>query len=151
LDRGGISREGNLRAMSRRDRGERKISTDSDLGFGSNPFSSLDSSGLPEALPESTREVKAIVKVEEQSLGNGERLEIRREKSGRGGKTVTTIRGIPAGLGKNKRDRLLKRLKNSLGTGGTWSGQDMELQGDRRAEIMEWMRAIGFRPVLAGG
>ena len=44
-----------------------------------------------------------------------------------------------------------KRLKNSLGTGGTWSGQDMELQGDRRAEIMEWMRAMGFRPVLAGG
>ena len=61
LDRGGISREGNLRAMSRRDRGEKKISTDSDLGFGSNPFSSLDGSGLPEALPESTREVKVTV------------------------------------------------------------------------------------------
>ena len=61
LDRGGISREGNLWAMSRRDRGERKISTDSDLGFGSNPFSSLDGSGLPEALPESTKEVKVTV------------------------------------------------------------------------------------------
>ena len=137
--------------MSRRDRGEKKISTDSDLDFGSNPFGSLDGSGLPEALPESNREVKVTVKIEEKSLGNGERLEVRREKSGRGGKTVTTIRGIPSGLGKNKRDRLLKNLKNSLGTGGTWSGLDMELQGDRRAEIMEWMRAMGFRPVLAGG
>lgn len=137
--------------MSRRDRGEKKISIDTDLAFGSNPFSSLDGSGLPEALPKSTREVKVLVKIEDQSLGNGERLEVRREKSGRGGKTVTTIRGIPPGLGKDKRDRLLKSLKNSLGTGGTWSGQDMELQGDRRTEIMEWMRAMGFRPVLAGG
>ena len=137
--------------MSRRDRGEKKISIDTDLAFGSNPFSSLDGSGLPEALPKSTREAKVLVKIEDQSLGNGERLEVRREKSGRGGKTVTTIRGIPPGLGKNKRDRLLKNLKNSLGTGGTWSGQDMELQGDRRTEIMEWMRAMGFRPVLAGG
>lgn len=137
--------------MSRRDRGEKKISIDTDLAFGSNPFSSLDGSGLPEALPKSTREVKVLVKIEDQSLGNGERLEVRREKSGRGGKTVTTIRGIPPGLGKDKRDRLLKNLKNSLGTGGTWSGQDMELQGDRRTEIMEWMRAMGFRPVLAGG
>ena len=137
--------------MSRKHRGEKKISIDSDLAFGSNPFSSLDGSGLPEALPESTRELKVLVKIEDQSLGNGERLEVRREKSGRGGKTVTTIRGIPPGLGKDKRDRLLKSLKNSLGTGGTWSGQDMELQGDRRIEIMEWMRAMGFRPVLAGG
>jgi len=42
-------------------------------------------------------------------------------------------------------------MKNTLGTGGTWSGLDMELQGDRRAEVLEWMKAMGFRPVLAGG
>jgi translation initiation factor 1 len=137
--------------MSRRNRGENKVSTHADQCFGSNPFSALDGSGLPEALPETSQEVKVSVKVEERTLGNGERLEIRREKSGRGGKTVTTVRGIPPGLGKEKRDRILKRLKNSLGTGGTWSGQNMELQGDRRAEVMEWMRAMGFRPVLAGG
>ena len=28
---------------------------------------------------------------------------------------------------------------------------DMELQGDRRAEVVEWMKARGVRPVLAGG
>jgi len=27
----------------------------------------------------------------------------------------------------------------------------MELQGDRRAEVVEWLKAMGFRPVLAGG
>ena len=119
--------------------------------FGSNPFSSLDGSGLPEALPESKHEIKVSVKNEESILGNGERLEIRREKTGRGGKTVTTIRGIPIGLGKEKREKLLKRIKSTLGTGGTWSGEDMELQGDKRSEVMAWMKAMGFRPVLAGG
>ena len=137
--------------MSRKDRSAKKISTSPENAFGSNPFAALDGSGLPEALPQSDHEVKIRVKVEESNLGGGVRLEIRREKSGRGGKTVTTVRGIPLSLGKEKRDILLKKMKNSLGTGGTWSGEYMELQGDKRAEVLEWMRAMGFRPVLAGG
>ena len=137
--------------MSRKDRSSQKISTAPINEFGSNPFASLDGSGLPEALPEPKHEIKVSVKKEESKMGNGERLEIRREKTGRGGKTVTTIRGIPPGLGKEKKEKLLKRMKNTLGTGGTWAGPDMELQGDRRAEVLEWMKAMGFRPVLAGG
>jgi len=137
--------------MSRKDRSSQKISTAPIHELGSNPFASLDGSGLPEALPEPKHEIKVSVKEEESKLGNGERLEIRREKTGRGGKTVTTVRGIPPGLGKEKKEKLLKRMKNTLGTGGTWSGLDMELQGDRRAEVLEWMKAMGFRPVLAGG
>jgi translation initiation factor 1 len=137
--------------MSRKDRSSKKISTAPINEFGSNPFASLDGSGLPEALPEPKHEIKVSVKEKESKLGNGERLEIRREKTGRGGKTVTTIRGIPSELGKDNKEKLLKRMKNTLGTGGTWAGLDMELQGDRRAEVVEWMKAMGFRPVLAGG
>ena len=137
--------------MSRRDKSSSKIFTGSLSDFGSNPFASLDGQGLPEALPEPEREIKVSVKQEESNLGKGVRLEIRREKSGRGGKTVTTVRGIPPGLGKEKKDKLLKRMKSSLGTGGTWAGLNMELQGDRRAEALEWLRAMGFRAVLAGG
>jgi translation initiation factor 1 len=137
--------------MSRKDKLAKKVSTVTVKEFGSNPFGSLDGSGLPEALPEPKHDIKVSVKVEESQWGKGERLEIRREKTGRGGKTVTTIRGIPPGLGKEKKEKLLKRMKNTLGTGGTWSGQDMELQGDKRAEVVEWLKAMGFRPVLAGG
>ena len=137
--------------MSRKERSSKKIATAPHNEFGSNPFASLDGQGLPEALPEPEREIKVSVKEEESNLGKGVRLEIRREKSGRGGKTVTTVRGIPPGLGKEKKDKLLKRIKSSLGTGGTWAGQDMELQGDRRSEVLEWLRAMGFQPVLAGG
>ena len=137
--------------MRKKDRTSKKISTSQINEFGINPFASLDGSGLPEALPEPKHEIKVCVKEEESKMGNGERLEIRREKTGRGGKTVTTIRGIPPGLAKEKKEKLLKRMKNTLGTGGTWAGPDMELQGDRRAEVLEWMKAMGFRPVLAGG
>jgi len=137
--------------MSRKDKSSSKISTGSLSDFGSNPFASLDGQGLPEALPEPEREIKVSVKQEESNLGKGVRLEIRREKSGRGGKTVTTVRGIPPGLGKDKKEKLLKRIKSSLGTGGTWAGKDMEIKGERRAEELEWFRAMGFRPVLAGG
>ena len=137
--------------MSRKERSGKKVSTSPSVEFGSNPFASLDGSGLPEALAEQIYQIKVSVKEDESNVGKGERLEIRREKSGRGGKTVTTVQGIPKSLGKEKREKLLKRIKASLGTGGTWSGDEMELQGDRRAEVLEWMRAMGFRPVLAGG
>ena len=137
--------------MSRKHKVSTRIPTGASSDFGSNPFASLDGQGLPEALPEPQSEIKVSVKQEESNLGKGVRLEIRREKSGRGGKTVTTVRGIPPTFGKEKKNKLLKRMKSSLGTGGTWAGQDMELQGDRRAEALEWLRAMGFRPVLAGG
>jgi len=46
---------------------------------------------------------------------------------------------------------MLKGLKSRLGTGGGWRGNQMEIQGDQREVICEWLSALGFRPVLAGG
>ena len=111
--------------------------------FGSSPFSSLDSNGLPEATPKSvstkTEKFKNVV-----PIGKGERLEIRREKSGRGGKTVTTIKGFPVRINQKERTKLLKILKSSLGTGGTWNASTMELQGDRREDVFCWFKNAGF-------
>jgi len=45
----------------------------------------------------------------------------------------------------------LKKLKSTLGTGGTWVQQTMELQGDKRKEVYDWMEESGFKPVFAGG
>ena len=61
-----------------------------------------DAQGLPEALPEPEKEITVSVKEEESNLGKGVRLEIRREKSG-GGKTVTTVRGIPSSWERKER------------------------------------------------
>ena len=129
---------------------KKKISIESpDTGLTESPFSFLDSTGLPSAPPPKPSTSKAV-KVNER-LGQGERLEIRREKSGRGGKTVTTIQGFPSYLRKTKKSKTLKTLKTSLGTGGSWNNNTMELQGDRRNEVYHWLKGAGFSPVLAGG
>ena len=88
---------------------------------------------------------------EEERIGRGDRLEVRREKSGRGGKAVTTVAGFPAGINMPMRASLRKRMKTKLGTGGTWDGDCMELQGDKRQEVVSWLSALGFKPILAGG
>ena len=135
--------------MSKGSRGKKKISTSSSGEFEDNsPFSSLDVSGLPHAPPQNNLLSKPKAQTR---LGQGERLEIRREKGGRGGKTVTTVMGFPTYLGEAKKSKMLKTLKTSLGTGGTWNGNTMELQGDRRDDVFHWLKQSGFSPVLAGG
>ena len=136
--------------MSRK--GKERVETAGKDEFGSSPFSSLSLGGLPEApIGASLSEKKERKLATGKTLGSGERLEVRREKSGRGGKTVTTVRGFPPHLGLDQKTQLLKRMKTSLGTGGTWNQATMELQGDCRNEVMDWFQAIGFKPVLAGG
>ena len=138
--------------MSRKGREEGKLPVKPSGDFGTSPFSKLDLAGLPAGLPEVPKPTGNAKQVnEEERIGRGERLEVRREKSGRGGKTVTTIAGFPARINVPMRATLLKRMKTKLGTGGTWDGDCMELQGDKRQEVVSWLSALGFKPILAGG
>ena len=137
--------------MSKSPRQKKKIATSpTEHNLVNSPFSTLDSQGLPNAPSRPIHSPKVESKPKDR-LGQGERLEIRREKSGRGGKTVTTILGFPTYLGEAKKSKMLKTLKTSLGTGGTWNGKTMELQGDRRDDVYHWLKAAGFSPVLEGG
>lgn len=131
---------------------KQRFPTESVDEFGSNPFAELNSSGLNSLSSESIEGKKAKFTVSKtEKLGRGERLEVRREKSGRGGKTVTTVRGFPSRISQEEFGRLLKGLKSRLGTGGGWRDDLMEIQGDQREVLCEWLSALGFRPVLAGG
>jgi translation initiation factor 1 len=134
--------------MSRKGREDKKRPVSATESFGDSPFSSLATSGLSQA---SIPQGNSIKVKQDDRIGIGERLEVRREKSGRGGKTVTTIAGFPRRVNSPMRTSLLKRMKTSLGTGGTWNGDCMELQGDKRSEIVPWLTSMGFKPVLAGG
>jgi len=143
--------------MSKKDRRNKKIVLETSNDFGTSPFSSINVEGLSTFVPQektletdgfSTPERKVV---KSEKIGQGERLEIRREKSGRGGKTVTTVKPFPIYIGQAQKGKLLKKLKSTLGTGGTWNQQTMELQGDKREEIFAWMQASGFKPVFAGG
>jgi translation initiation factor 1 len=67
---------------------------------------------------------------------------LRLEKSGRGGKSVTVIDGLP----KNRdflRD-LATALKKACGTGGTAGEGVVEIQGDRRDVLRPLLAAKGY-------
>ena len=139
--------------MSRKSRREGKLPLVSRDDFGQSPFDSLAKDGLPVSLPSDSSSGKPKPKEvsSEEKMGQGDRLEVRREKSGRGGKTVTTIAGFPPRINAPMRASLLKRMKTKLGTGGAWNRDCMERQGGKRSEVVSWLSSLGFKPVLAGG
>ena len=70
-------------------------------------------------------------------------------RGGKGGKTVTVIRGLeldPAGF-----KSLLKKLKTRIGSGGTVKAGVIELQGDQVDLALELLTKEGYRPKRAGG
>jgi len=69
-----------------------------------------------------------------------------REKGGRGGKTVTVIRGLDGDLG-----TVAKDLKRHCGTGGSVKDGAIEIQGDHREKIVARLIAAGYRAKVAGG
>jgi translation initiation factor 1 len=76
-------------------------------------------------------------------------VRIFREKGGRGGKTVTVIRGLPErGPALEARAQELKRL---VGAGGTLKDGVVEIQGDHRERIVERLKTLGYNVKLAGG
>lgn len=70
-----------------------------------------------------------------------------REKGGRRGKTVTVVRGLPAGeLAAAATD-----LKRHCGAGGSVKEGAVELQGDHREKVAARLESRGYRVKLAGG
>lgn len=83
------------------------------------------------------------------NAGGAGRIKVRRETSGRRGKTVTTISGIS--LPKEDIALLAAELKKLCGVGGTARGNAIELQGDHRDKVLERLKEKGLDAVAAGG
>jgi translation initiation factor 1 len=124
-----------------------KIPTSGGAGLGQNPFGGLSSAGLPVA-PRSVL-AAAAAKTPAPAKNRG-RVEIRREKEGRGGKTVTTVSGF-LGIGLPEKEQLAKKMRAACGCGGTVKDGQIEIQGDQRETVARILTEAGFRPVLAGG
>ena len=72
---------------------------------------------------------------------------VRRETSGRKGKTVTTISGAsPA-----QAAELARELKRLCGSGGSVVDGVIEIQGDHRAKVIAHLEAGGLQVKSAGG
>ncbi|GEN23537.1 translation initiation factor [Halomonas cupida] len=76
-------------------------------------------------------------------------VRIRRETSGRKGKGVTTISGVP--LAEKELKELAKALKKRCGTGGALKDGVIEIQGDHRDTLKSELERQGFKVKLAGG
>ena len=83
-----------------------------------------------------------------RSLLHG-KLVLRRETKGRGGKTVTLVRGLAldeAGLA-----ALGKKLRSACGAGGAAKDGVLEIQGDHVERVLELLAREGLAARRAGG
>jgi translation initiation factor 1 len=126
-----------------------KVSTDGGGSFGVNPFAGLHTAGLPRGRRAGAGPGPAgQATPSKKSMG---RVEVRREKTGRGGKTVTTLREFPAHLPLGTLEAMTLDLKKTCACGGTLKGRVIELQGDVRDRACAELDARGFQAVRAGG
>lgn len=123
-----------------------RVPTEGGKGLGHNPFYKLDATGLP-SVPGPAKVAVAHKAAPERNRG---RVDITREKGGRGGKTVTVIDGF-AGIGLPEKEQLAKRIRAACGCGGTVKEGRIEIQGDQREVAARILTEAGFRPVFAGG
>lgn len=78
-----------------------------------------------------------------------ENVKVSRQSKGRGGKTVTLVKGValdPVALA-----LLGKQLRTACGSGGTVKDGVIEVQGDHCELVMETLRKLGHEPKRAGG
>ena len=126
-----------------------RIPTDGGQTFGHNPFGALSSEGLP-LEPEGSpaySQPRTEAKPARKSRG---RVDILRQTAGRGGRTVTVVKGF-VGIGLPEKEQLAKAMQKACGTGGTVKNGQIEIQGDKRQEVARILSEANFRPVFAGG
>lgn len=76
------------------------------------------------------------------------RVTVRRERSGRGGKTVTVIEG--PGLEGSDLSVLARDAARSLGVGARLEDATIVIQGDQVDRMLAWLEQRGFRSLARG-
>ena len=77
-----------------------------------------------------------------------ERVTVRFERAGHGGKTVTVVEG-PA-LAQAKLDELAREVAKALGVGARAERGELHVQGDQCARLVPWLTKRGFGDVRRG-
>jgi translation initiation factor 1 len=77
------------------------------------------------------------------------KVRVAREVSGRGGKGVTLITGLP--LAGDALEELATRLKKICGAGGAVKDGNIELQGEHRDRLVAELVKLGYEAKRSGG
>jgi translation initiation factor 1 len=80
---------------------------------------------------------------------NQQNPRVETSSKGRKGKTVTIIRGFQANP--ETLSDLLKNLKNLCGAGGTLKEGELEIQGDHKQKIVQYLQQLGYKAKASGG
>lgn len=126
-----------------------------DTALTSNPFDTLNTLLAPASLksPDTGHSSPTTASATPKAVPTQKgRLDILRVKSGRGGKTVTIIRGDAlAQLPRSELKALTLELKKACAVGGTLAENTIEIQGDQRTLVAHILHQKGYIPVIAGG
>lgn len=76
-------------------------------------------------------------------------VRVGRETQGRKGKGVTVVTGLP--LGGDALEKLAGELKRKCGSGGTCKDGVIEIQGEHRDRLVEFLTAQGYSVKRSGG
>lgn len=71
-----------------------------------------------------------------------QKLRLAMERAGRGGKTVTIVRGFTGSP--EELEELCKTLKQKIGVGGSAKEGEIILQGDHRPKLAELLKSLGY-------
>ncbi len=80
---------------------------------------------------------------------SGQTVKIRIDSKGRKGKSVTIIEGLQ--VNPTHLNDIARQLKQLLGTGGTAKQGVIEIQGDRREQIITHLEKLGVKCKKVGG
>jgi translation initiation factor 1 len=116
--------------------------------FSHNPFANLPSEHLPPGTDSADHAREEAGQAKPRK--NRGRVDIIRQKAGRGGKTVTVVKGF-VGIGLPEKEQLARAMQKACGVGGTVKDGQIEIQGDKREEVARILTEANFRPVFAGG
>ena len=89
------------------------------------------------------------VRINDTNSSQIESITIGRETKGRKGVGVTVISGTQ--YSKEELKILAKKLKTLCGSGGTIKSNTIEIQGDHRVVVKDYLEAQGLKAKLAGG
>lgn len=115
------------------------------------PFAALAAlkESLPEGAPSSAAAVApqagSAVAVDRRFAG---KLVVAKSRKGRGGKTVTAVRGVVGSA--SELDALARELKKALGCGASVEDGEILVQGEQEARVAAWLEGRGARRVVIG-
>ena len=131
-----------------KDRGRIPLGEQASSPTTSSPFSAL--AGLRDQLPEATTTAMnagaAATTAAKAPVRFAEKVVVRLERKGHGGKTVTVVSGVLP----SARDDVMGELKKKLGTGARVDGDDIVVQGDVVDRVIAHLQGGGAKRVVKG-